>query len=135
MVRESHGTHTIKTAGKVLIVDVSGPFNEESVKEYQTDLESFVERLSSTPWALCGIFRNQGLLTPDAEASLIEVTRWRKERGMAVISVVLKDVKEPTILKAQMNRIYSVADIQCGYFDKMSDALSWLTEKGYPSYS
>lgn len=130
---ESHGTYTIKLVGKVLIVNVQGPFNEEAVKEYQSDLKDCVEKLSTTSWAMCGVFRNEGLMTPDAEKKLIEATIWRKKNGMEIAVNVFKDIKELTILQAQMTKIYNAADIQFCFFNKMREALSWLKEKGYPS--
>jgi len=130
---EPHGTHTIELLGKVLLVNVEGPFNEDAVKAYQRGLRVFVERLSPSPWALCGVFRNQGLLIPEAEAELTAATRWRKVKGMDVVANVFKGIKELSILQDQMARIYKSVDIQYNFFYKTSDALSWLAEKGYPS--
>lgn len=131
---EAHGTYTIELVDKVLIVNVQGPFNDEAVKDYQSSLKGFVERLSSKSWALCGIFRDEGLLIPGAEIKLIEATRWRKEKGMKVVANVFKNIQELHILEAQMAKVYNTADIQYHFFYKTRDALSWLAEKGYPSY-
>ncbi len=128
-----HGTYTIGLVEKVLMVDAVGPFNDDAVKEYSRDLNDFIEKLSPNPWALCAIFTNESLFTPEAEAALTAVTQWRKEKGMNLVTIVFNDIKELTILQSQMERIYKTANIQHAFFNKKNDAVSWLTKKGYIS--
>ncbi len=126
-----HGTYTIELLGRIILVDAVGPFNDDAVKKYARDLSTFAEKLAPTPWALCAVFRNECLFTPDAEAELTAVTQWRKEMGMSVVAVVFKEVKERTILQAQMERVYKTTDLQYDFFNEKCDALSWLAQKGY----
>lgn len=128
-----HGTYTIELVGKVLMIDASGPFNDDAVKGYSRDLKEFVEKLAPDPWALCAVFRGESLFTPEAEAELTAITLWRKEKGMKMVAVVFNSIKELSILRDQMARIYEKANIEYGFFNTKHDAFSWLARKGYMS--
>ena len=128
---KSHGTYTIELVGRVLMIDAVGPFNEDAVKAYSKDLNTYIEKLAPDPWALCAVFRSESLFTPQAEEELKAVTRWRKEKGMKQVAVVFKDVKGLSILQDQMARIYEETNIPYAFFETKADAISWITPEAY----
>ncbi|MCP4023037.1 MAG: hypothetical protein GY729_14445 [Desulfobacteraceae bacterium] len=130
---KSHGIYTIELRDRILYVDATGPFNEDAVKEYQKDLTAYIKKLSQHSWALCAVFRNESLFTPDAEEEMMAVTLWRKKMGMKAVAVIFNDIKGLNILKAQMERIYNTADIHHAFFydSDFSRAFSWLSKMGY----
>ncbi len=126
-----HGTYSIELINRVLFVDATGPFNEDAVKNYSTDLKVFTEKLAPEPWALCAVFRNESLFTPEAEDQLTAVTEWRKEMGMKAVAIIFNEIKGLNILKAQMERIYRRADVPYSFFYDNAEAFSWLAKIGY----
>jgi hypothetical protein len=128
---KSHGHYEIESVGRVLYVDATGPFNEDTVMEKRADLRAAIESLSPDPWGLFVIFREVSLFTPAAEAELVKVTVWRKKMGMAAIAAVFVDVMGPEILAAQMKRVHSAAGVASGIFETTAEARAWLLEKGF----
>lgn len=45
------------------------------------------------------------------------MTQWRKEKGMNLVAVVFRDIKEIRILQAQMARIYQTVNVEHSFFN------------------
>ena len=129
---EPHGTYRIQLLDRVIYVSAKGPFNDDAVKAYSRDLTSSIQTLAPDPWSLCAVFKNESLFTPEAETELTAVTRWRKDKGMHCVAVVLQDIREKVIFQAQMEKIYSTVGVTHAFFDDTASAFSWLAEHGFP---
>lgn len=124
MVFEKHGVYSLKVEEQVLIVDATGPFNDELVVSYNHALESCIQKLESTCWGQIVTLHDQSLFTPDAEQTLINSLKKRKARGLRASAVVCNSPY--SIVQSQIGRIYSNADIIHGFYGDEEEALLWL---------
>jgi hypothetical protein len=129
-----HGQYDIQIQGRILLVDATGPFNEAIVKSYLGDLQTAVETLAPEPWALLAVFHDVSLFTPEAEAELIRVTRWRVGKGLSRCALTLIDIVGAEIVKDQLSRIYAAAGLEFEFFERIDDARQWLENQGHSSH-
>lgn len=126
MVFEKHGEYKLEIKDGVLIVDATGPFNDEVVISYQNDLETCIRELEDRCWGQVVTLRELSLFTPDAEQSLINSLGLRKARGLKFSAVVCDSPY--SLVRMQISRIYDGAGILHKFFESESSALSWINE-------
>ena len=124
MVFEQHGVYSLKIQGQVLIVDATGPFNDELVVSYNNALESCIQQLESSCWGQIVTLHDQSLFTPEAEQSLIHSLKQRKQRGLRASAVVCNSPYK--VVQSQVDRIYQNAGISHGFFSNEEEARLWL---------
>ncbi|GAA0810824.1 hypothetical protein KO495_07200 [Colwellia sp. D2M02] len=123
-----HGQYTIEHQDNILIVDAAGPFNDETAKHYHQDITQLINELSGEAWGSLVTFHGNSIFTPDAEQQLIETTRYRQERGMIAIAVVITNSAYADIQQMQLQRIYRQCRIDFHVFSEVSRAKSWLNQ-------
>jgi hypothetical protein len=70
MIFMEHGLFKVKVEGKLLLVDATGPFNEELLIKYQKALESCIQTLELSEWNQIITLHQLRLFTPEAEQVL-----------------------------------------------------------------
>lgn len=121
-----HDHYTIEQSDNVLLVDAKGPFNEETAKNYHHDITQLVEQMSGVPWGSLITFRGNTIFTPDAEQQLTKTTRYRQEKGMIAIAVVILNSAYADIQQMQLQRIYRDCQITFHVFSDTESAKAWL---------
>jgi hypothetical protein len=122
-----HGVYEVKVVEQSLIVDATGPFNQELALHYQASIESCIRTLESMPWSQLIVLHNLSLFTPDAETVLIETLINRKKRGLTKSAVVLVEIEGKSLVIQQMSHAYSEAGVDFAFFDSIDAAKAWLT--------
>lgn len=122
-----HGVYEVKVDEQSLIVDATGPFNQELALHYQTSIESCIQTLESMPWSQMIVLHSMSLFTPDAEKVLIETLIERKARGLIKSAVVLVEIEGRSLVVQQMSHAYSEAGVDFAFFDSVDAAKAWLT--------
>ena len=117
-----HGVFEIETAARLLLVDATGPFNEELIKRYNKALESCIEQLEGSHWSQIITLHQMSLFTPEAEKVLIDTLIKRKSRGLLASHVILEDVEFKPWVKEQLNRCYSAAGVELHFCVPTSEA-------------
>ena len=130
---EAHGSYTIETTGRILTVEGTGPFNEALVREYRRDLEASVEALSPDPWVMLLTLHDLSLCTPEAEAELDEVLKWRSSMGMTKGGLLFHRTVGTEILKERLTLLYVAAGVEFAFFDHIDDARMWLEDLARPA--
>lgn len=126
-----HGTFKLRQVGRVVIIDSSGPFNDTIVAKYDKDIQKYMDRLMGQDWAMCDIFRKEGMFIPEAEDELRVSTLRHQYYGMKFSAIVLDNVNDKIVLKEQMARVYTNAGIDFAFFDTEEEAYIELVKRGY----
>jgi len=126
MIFNEHGVFKISVEAKLLFIDATGPFNEESVKHYNKDLESCIVQLEASQWNQIVSFHKMSIFTPEAEGRLTETLIKRRSRGLIACAVILADVDYKSSVKEQLSRCYRSAEVEHQYFDSMAKAQQWI---------
>ena len=126
MIFKEHGVFKVSVEAKLLFIDATGPFNEESVKYYNKALESCIRQLEASPWNQIVSFHKMSMFTPEAENRLTETLVKRRSRGLIYCAVILADVDFKSSVKEQMSRCYHSAGVEHQYFDSMANAKEWI---------
>ncbi|WP_100658526.1 hypothetical protein [Alteromonas flava] len=119
-----HGTYSIEQRKNILIVDAAGPFNEEFIQAYKVDLEKHLSKLKNQCWAQMMTLHGLSLLTPEAEKALIFSLKLLRERGLAATAIIPRS--SFLIVKEHISRVYSLAGVRHGFFERESQAHDWL---------
>jgi len=123
---KEHGVFQVHVEAKVLFIDATGPFNEESVKQYNIALESCIKQLEASLWNQIVTFHQMSIFTPKAEELLTKTLIKRRSRGLTCCAAILCDVDFISSVKEQMSRCYLSAGVEHQYFDSMVKAQQWI---------
>lgn len=128
MIFEAHGVFEVKVEGRLLLVDATGPFNEELIGQYKKALESCIQHLESAPWHQIITLHDTSIFTPDAEKALTRTLIDRKARGLLASAVVMQSGDYKTIVQDQMSRSYRAADVHYQFFSSIVEAHVWVKQ-------
>ena len=122
------GKYKITPDGQLLVVDAHGPFTEDVTENYLNDMYSACRVFAGQPWGLLATFYGNSVFTPEAEAALVKVTRYRVEHGMIANASVILDSNLADIQQMQLKRIYHACDVTFHVFANIEAAKNWLTD-------
>lgn len=127
MIFMEHGVFEVKVDGNLLLVDATGPFNEELIVQYKKALETCIQTLEVSQWNQVIVLHQLSLFTPEAEQVLTNTVINRKSRGLNACAVVLMNVEGESLIKNQMSRCYERARVKYNFTSSIEDANKWLT--------
>ncbi|EPJ49740.1 MAG: hypothetical protein OFPI_22990 [Osedax symbiont Rs2] len=115
-----HGGFTIQIEPGLLLVDATGPFNDELLKRYNRALESSIQQLEASAWVQIISLHQTSLFTPEAESILTATLIERRSRGLQAGYLILEDVEFRSLVQEQLSRCYNQAGVAHQFFDCMS---------------
>lgn len=125
MYFSEHGIFEVKVEGQLLLVDATGPFNEELILQYEKALETCIKTLEVSEWKQIITLHDFSLFTPEAEKKLTQTLINRKSRGLIACAVVFINVEAEYLIKAQMSRCYNHAGIKHVFTSSINEAKKW----------
>lgn len=126
MVFMEHGLFEVQIEGKLLLVDATGPFNEELLIQYEKALETCIHTLEVSEWNQVIILHQLSLFTPEAEQVLTNTVINRRSRGLIACAIVLINVEGESLIKTQMSRCYDRARVKQNFTTSIQEANKWL---------
>jgi hypothetical protein len=128
MQAEKKGSYRININESILEIEAHGPFDNTVLKQYQSEVKSIVGYFKQLPWGSLVIYHGNGIFSPEAELTLIEVTKYRKEHGMiANASVILNSLHADT-QQMQLQRVYQESKLPFHVFSNIEHAKGWLVD-------
>ncbi len=124
----AHGSYTIEQQGNILLIDAKGPFNDVTLAKYKLDMKEVCQHMNGQPWASLVTYYGNSIFTPEAEKSLIEVTKYRVKNGMVANASVIIDSHHADLQQMQLRRVYQAADVLFHVFSDVGSANEWLNE-------
>jgi hypothetical protein len=121
-----HGVFEVKIEEKVLLVDATGPFNEELIIKYENALEACISNLEASNWHQIITLHQLSLFTPEAEIKLTQTLKSRRSRGLVACAVVLKNIEGESLIRAQLSRCYGCAGVEYVFTSSVHDAKKWF---------
>jgi len=121
-----HGVFEVRIEGNLLLVDATGPFNEELIIQYERALEACIHTLEVSQWNQVITLHQLSLFTPEAEQILTNTVINRKSRGLKACAIVLMNVEGESLIKNQMSRCYDHARVKHKFTTSIHDANKWL---------
>ena len=121
-----HGEYKIEAHENILVVDAHVPFTEEVSQHYIKDMYAACEQFSDQPWGLLVTFYGNSVFSPEAEESLIEVTKFRIKHGMIANASVILESTTADLQQIQLRRIYQTCNLTFHVFSNLDAAKSWL---------
>lgn len=124
----AHGKYTIKHHGNILVVDAHGPFNDVTAADYVQEMYDACDKFSGKTWGLLVTFYGNSVFTPEAESALVDVTKYRMERGMIANASVILESSSADIQQMQLRRIYQACNLTFHVFSDIHSARNWLED-------
>lgn len=124
-----HGKFSVEVDSQMLIVNATGPFNEELVRDYKAAVDAAVAHLQQGHgWGQVIVLEKESLFTPDAERVLVQSLKNRKRGGLRASAVVLmENVTGRSLIKQQISGAYNKAGIEFTFSDTLAGAKAWLS--------
>jgi len=124
----AHGEYKIEQKGNILFVDAHGPFNDVTAQLYAKEMYKVCSSFQGECWASLVTYYGNALYTPEAESTLIDLTKYRAQHGMIANASIILDSNCGDIQQMQLRRIYQSANMTFHVFCDINSAKKWLTE-------
>ena len=122
----AHGSYKIEHQGNILLVDAHGPFNDVTAQAYVKEMYQACDTFAGKNWGILVTFYGNSVFTPDAEQTLIEITRYRMKKGMIANASVILNSNSADIQQMQLRRIYQTCKLPFHVFSDIHCAKNWL---------
>ncbi len=120
-----HGEYTINVQNDILLVDATGPFNEELAKLYVQEYVQVIEKYR--PKAQISTIRGSAIFSPEREAELIKLHEWSVNQGIKAEAIILKtDRPEENLFSLHVERSRQLTQAPVCVFDTQEAALQWI---------
>jgi len=121
----THGEYRLTLKNNLLILEATGPFNLQYVDRLVHDIQCKVSHIKK-PWGQITVFNNDSIFVPDAFLKLKSSMQQRKESGLKVVAVILREPQCSFLIRSQISEIYQSAQIPFQFFDNFSEAEHWI---------
>jgi len=122
-----HGHYSIEQYNDFIVVDATGPFNEQLVLKYKKELQSIILGLNGRKWQQIIIMNDMSIFTPEAENELCKTIELRKKHGLVSLAVVYGDKLCNVLINEQLSRCYLDSKMPHKFFDNLEKAKQWVT--------
>ncbi len=122
----------VATHGDIMVVDGWGPWDRATVTAYADAVVSAAQRMPF-PWASLIRFRSEPLMWGETRDDIKQAVLRRVELGMRRLAVVMDEIPEANLVRAQYAELYRECGIAYAFFGSDEHALAWLAEQGYGS--
>ncbi|WP_026374673.1 hypothetical protein [Aestuariibacter salexigens] len=125
---------TLRRENDVLVAIISGQWDDMTTNSYADAFKKVASCMASQPWAHITYLDRWELATPDCVPIINELERWCMANKLTCDAVVypddgLKDFILSKALETSRNpKVYR-------HFTDASDALEWISEKGFSPIS
>lgn len=119
---DKHGEVSFDWKGDVLVIEVSGYFNEQGIKHYAPLLQESILEKDLNSWKRIEVWDDEALGCPETLALAKEIYNWYEENGCIAIAVVISNVVQKHVIESVFK---SSAEI---FFEK-SEAIDWLEKQ------
>ena len=121
-----HGDYSISLDGNMIIVRVSGGFNEYGVRKLKNEIESIVKHLKDGRFSLLFNYLEVEGGTPEAFLELNKASLWLNAQNLIAFATVSKSRYHMDLLKQKVPDRKSNAITN---FDNEVDAVNWLKKQ------
>ncbi|MES2103288.1 MAG: hypothetical protein V4634_04660 [Pseudomonadota bacterium] len=123
-----HGQFRLHAEGRIVVSEVTGPWNVELVQNWATEVRPYsLQMQPGGPWGGIAIIRESMLCTPDAMDALGKIVAYGVENFGCIAQVVVAspDVAGRGVVEPAFQRIYEGV---CAYnfFYEYEEARDWL---------
>lgn len=124
-----HGQYRIETASQLLVLTLTGAWNEYTAKKMCQELYTCAKPLSTQPWALLTDVSNWELGPPEMWPLLEKVHLWANDHNLHYNAVIAVNRMQRLIIK-RTHRPFT--NVNTSLFTTRTKAENWLTTQGYP---
>jgi hypothetical protein len=124
----AHGEYTIEKKDNILFIDAHGPFNDITAQLFAQDMYKTCKLFHGEYWASLVTYYGNSIYTPEAESTLIELTKYRAKYGMIANASIILDSNCGDLQHMQLHRIYQTANMAFHVFSDVNSAEKWLVE-------
>lgn len=132
MLFSTHGTYKIEVADNVITVDGHGPFNEELLTAYNSDINKAIEKVSEKhkKWGQIVYLNDNALLSQEAEKKLEAESRWLNQNmGFRFCAFILVNMQGSQFVQKQYENLLHVSGINTKFCETLEEAEEWLRHK------
>lgn len=125
---ETKGSYRININESILEIEAHGPFDNDALKRYQHEIKNMVGYFNQRPWGSLVVYHGNGIFSPEAELTLIEVTKYRIEHGMIANASVILNSQHADLQQMQLQRVYQESKLPFHVFSNIEHAKDWLID-------
>lgn len=114
---------------RMLIIDLSGPFNLEFIRKYQRVVGAERRNINVPCWASLVNVYGLALAPMEATVDAQLIVDEAVESGLVATAVVLHEQEGLALQQKFWSRIYDASILPFQFFTETSEASEWLSEK------
>lgn len=124
-----HGTYNIDVQNNVITVDGHGPFNEELLTAYNSDINKAIEKVKRNhkTWGQIVYLNESALLSEEAEKKLEGESKWLHDNvGFDYCAFILVNMQGASMVQKQYENLLRSSGIKTYFCETLEDAKLWL---------
>ncbi|MFZ6648289.1 hypothetical protein ACO0LO_21385 [Undibacterium sp. TJN25] len=125
-----HGRFSLHIDDRVIVSEVTGPWNLELVKDWAREVNPYAEQMQNGgPWGGIAIIHESMLCTPEAMTAIGAASSYAVAHYgcIAQLVVAARDVAGRGVVESAFHRLYE--DVcACEFFDDYAAAKVWLDQ-------
>lgn len=119
---DKHGNLNLIWEGDILIIELKGPFNEEGITYWITEIKNEVKTKGFARWKRLEIWDDNAFGSPKTNELAKSIFDWYESNGCYKSAAVVSYKRQAKILKEQFNSSSRV-------FTNQPEALDWLASE------
>lgn len=124
-----HGSVELRIQDRMLLVEGSGPWNLEAVKQASNSFSTLINELSGEPWGVLVVLHGDPIYVPDAADYLVESIKSERNTGRIATAIIVENSNSPEFAKRHLSDIYQKAGCEHRFFSHKAEATWWLVQK------
>ena len=127
MIFKKHGDYRVTFDGRIVLVEATGPWNEETALSYVDEIKTLQVKIKGAFSGLIYALQGEKLGTPEAKNTLQSLQQWRVNEGyVCPTAIVFLDEGQRSLYEALFIDMYKDNPIKPRFFPSIEHARQWL---------
>lgn len=122
----AHGLYEFSHQENILIIKVSGSWNEEGAHEFDRDFRQLVSSFADKPWGSIVDAKEWQLATPEVWETVYQTAIWASEHNHTFEAVICDQEVAKHLME---QRFHITPNLKKQYFETKEAALAWCQEQ------
>lgn len=127
-----HGIYEVASFGQTVTFSARGPWNDETLRRGSKEMGEVINSLDhSRPWCQISCLYGESLMQPSVFEYFIKQTKVRRQLGLSVLAIVIKDSDIETTIRQQLSNAYALTNVEFEFLSDITSAIQKLEAAGF----
>ena len=127
-----HGRYEAACFGQTLVFSARGPWNDETLRRGSKEVGEIINSFDhSQPWCQISCLYGESLMQPSVFEYFVKQTKIRRQLGLSVLAIVIKDSDIESTIRRQLSNAYALTNVEFEFFSSINSAIQMLEASGF----